>query len=226
MRLLVIEDEVRLAHTLRDLLYREGYAVDLCYDGISGLDSAESGIYDLIVLDAMLPGLDGFALLRKLRQRGGSVPVLMLTARSGVEDRVQGLDCGADYYLTKPYENAELLACIRSLLRRGSGEIKADDALTFADLRLEQSTFTLFCGGASVRLSRREYDLMELLLKNGVQVVTKEQILVKVWGYDSEAEDNHVEVYISFLRRKLSHLQSRVKIKTLRMVGYCLEADT
>lgn len=222
MRLLVIEDEVRLAHTLRDLLYRQGYTVDVCYDGLSGLDGAESGVYDLVVLDAMLPGLDGFALLEKLRRGGHTVPVLMLTARSGVEDRVLGLDCGADYYLTKPYDNTELLACVRSLLRRG-GEMKADDALTFGDLRLEQTTFVLSCGGEAVRLSRREYDLMELLMKNGAQVVTKEQILVKVWGYDSEAEDNHVEVYISFLRRKLNHLRSTVKIKTLRMVGYCLE---
>ncbi len=225
MRLLIVEDEVRLAGTLRDVLYREGYTVDVCYDGLSGFDSARSGVYDLIVLDAMLPGLDGFSLLEKLRRAGYTVPVLMLTARSGVEDRVRGLDCGADYYLTKPYENTELLACVRSLLRRGGGEAKVEDAFVFGDLRLDPSTFHLSCGGESVRLSRREYDLMELLMKNGVQVVTKEQILVKVWGYDSDAEDNHVEVYISFLRRKLSHLRSAVKIRTLRMVGYCLEAQ-
>lgn len=225
MRILVVEDEQRLAGTLRDLLYRSGYTVDVCYDGLSGLDNAQSGIYDLILLDAMLPGMDGFTLLRKLRQEGGTTPVCMLTARSELDDRVQGLDCGADYYLTKPYESAELLACIRSLLRRKDGEVRLSDSVTFGDLKLESGTFQLSCGEKGVRLSRREYDLMELLMRNGKQIVTKEQLLVKVWGYDSEAEDNNVEVYISFLRRKLGHIHSNVRIKTLRMVGYCLEVD-
>lgn len=225
MRLLIVEDEKRLAGTLHDLLYRQGYAADVCHDGVTGLDNALSGIYDLILLDAMLPGMDGFTLLRKLRQSGSATPVLMLTARSDVSDRVEGLDCGADYYLTKPYESAELLACVRTLLRRGGGEVRSDDAVSFGDLHLESGTFQLTCQERSVRLSRREHDLMELLMRNGKQVVTKEQLLLKVWGYDSEAEDNNVEVYISFLRRKLQHLRSAVRIKTLRMVGYCLEAE-
>lgn len=224
MRLLVIEDEKRLAQNLAELLRRQGYTVDVSNDGVSGYDNASSDIYDLIVLDAMLPGLDGFTLLRQLRGGGHSVPVLMLTARSDLSDRVQGLDCGADYYLTKPFEPAELLACIRSLLRRG-GAVNADDAITFGDLRLEPGTFQLSCAQRALRLSRREYDLMELLMRSQGRVVTKEQLLLKVWGYDSEAEDNNVEVYVSFLRRKLTHLRSAVHIRTMRLVGYCLEVE-
>ena len=225
MRLLIVEDEVRLADTLRQLLHRQGYTADVCYDGVSGLDNAMTGIYDLVVLDVMLPGMNGFQVVQKLRAGNVAVPVLMLTAKSSLDDRVQGLDCGADYYLTKPFEPEELLACVRTLLRRGGGQLQEDTALTWGDLSLERATFTLGCGGREVRLSRREYDLMELLMRNGSQVVTKEQLLVKVWGYDSQAEDNNVEVYISFLRRKLTHLRSGVRIRTLRMLGYCLTQD-
>ena len=225
MRLLIVEDEVRLADTLRQLLHRQGYTADVCHDGVSGLDNAMTGIYDLVVLDVMLPGMNGFQVVQKLRAANVAVPVLMLTAKSSLDDRVHGLDCGADYYLTKPFEPEELLACVRTLLRRGGGQLQEDTALTWGDLSLERATFTLGCGGREVRLSRREYDLMELLMRNGSQVVTKEQLLVKVWGYDSQAEDNNVEVYISFLRRKLTHLHSQVKIKTLRMLGYCLTQD-
>ena len=225
MRLLIVEDEVRLADTLRQLLHRQGYTADVCYDGVSGLDNALTGIYDLMVLDVMLPGLNGFQVARQLRDAGIATPVLMLTAKSDLSDRVHGLDCGADYYLTKPFEPEELLACVRTLLRRGGGQLQESDALRWGDLSLERGTFTLSCNGRDVRLSRREYDLMELLMRNGAQVVTKEQLLIKVWGYDSQAEDNNVEVYISFLRRKLTHLHSQVKIKTLRMLGYCLTRE-
>ena len=224
MRILIVEDETRLAGTLAELLHRRGYTVDVSHDGVSGLDNARSGIYDLVLLDAMLPGLDGFSLLQQLRAGGDTVPVLMLTARSDLSDRVRGLDCGADYYLTKPFETEELLACIRSLLRRG-GETADSDAVCFGDLRLQMTTFLLSCGERAVRLSRREYDLMELLMKNGSQIVSKEQLILKVWGYDSAAEDNNVEVYISFLRRKLTHLHSAVTIRTRRMVGYFLEVE-
>ena len=199
--------------------------VDFCYDGETALELLGVEHYDLVLLDAMLPGLDGFSLLQQLRAGGETVPVLMLTARSDLSDRVRGLDCGADYYLTKPFETEELLACIRSLLRRG-GETADSGETCFGDLRLQRATFLLACGERSVRLSRREYDLMELLMRNGSQIVSKEQLILKVWGYDSAAEDNNVEVYISFLRRKLTHLHSRVRIKTLRMVGYCLEEVT
>ena len=225
MRLLIVEDEVRLADTLRQLLNRQGYTADVYYDGVSGLDNATTGIYDLMVLDVMLPSMNGFQVVKKLREAGVTTPVLMLTAKSDVSDRIHGLDCGADYYLTKPFEPEELLACVRTLLRRSGGQLQESDTLTWGDLSLERTTFSLSCAERAVRLSRREYDLMELLMRNGNQVVTKEQMLVKVWGYDSQAEDNNVEVYISFLRRKLTHLHSAVKIKTLRMLGYCLTQE-
>lgn len=222
MRVLIVEDEVRLAETLRDLLEREHYSADICHDGESGLDNALSGIYDLIILDVMLPKLDGFSLLRRLRGEGKAVPVLMLSARSELADRVEGLDCGADYYLTKPFEPKELLACVRMLTRR-QPEQRTSNALEYGDLRLETDTLQLFCGERAVRLSRKEFDLMELLMRGREMVLTKESLILKVWGYESDAEDNNVEVYISFLRKKLEHLRSGVKIRTVRMVGYCLE---
>ena len=222
MRILVVEDEVRLASTLKDLLEMDGYAADVCHDGESGLDNALSGIYDVMILDVMLPRLDGFTVLRRLRASGNATPVLMLTARSEVTDRIEGLDCGADYYLTKPFEPRELLACIRALTRR-QPELRNTDRLEYGDLTLDKSAFTLSCGSRNVRLSRKEFDMMELLMLNRNVVLTKESLLVKIWGYESDAEDNNVEVYISFLRKKLDHLHSRVKIRTIRMVGYLLE---
>ena len=225
MRVLIIEDEVRLAATLQDLLEINGYTADVCHDGESGLDNALSSIYDVILLDVMLPRMDGFTVLRNLRSGGCSTPVLMLTARSEVSDKVTGLDSGADYYLTKPFDPKELLACVRALTRR-QPELRDTDSIRCGDLVLEQSAFTLRCGDRSVRLSRKEFDMMELLMLNQKLVITKEKLLVKVWGYESDAEDNNVEVYISFLRRKLTHLRSRVRIRTIRMVGYCLEEET
>ena len=222
MRVLVIEDEVRLAATLQDLLELNGYTADVCHDGEAGLDNALTAIYDVILLDVMLPRLDGFTVLRRLRAEGNATPVLMLTARSETSDKVTGLDSGADYYLTKPFDPKELLACVRALTRR-QPELRESDRLTCGDLRLEQSSFTLYCGERSVRLSRKEYDMLELLMLNQKMVITKEKLLLKVWGYESDAEDNNVEVYISFLRKKLDYLHSGVKIRTIRMVGYCLE---
>ena len=222
MRVLIVEDEVRLASTLQDLLDLNGYTADVCHDGESGLDNILSGIYDVVLLDVMLPKLDGFTVLRRLRAAGNATPVLMLTARSEVTDKVEGLDCGADYYLTKPFEPRELLACIRALTRR-QPELHSSDLAEFGDLKLDKSAFTLSCGDRSLRLSRKEFDMMELLMRNRDMVLTKETLLLKIWGYESDAEDNNVEVYISFLRKKLDHLRSRVKIKTIRMVGYCLE---
>ena len=224
MRVLIVEDEVRLAETLRDLLDTEHYAADVCHDGESGLDNALSDIYDLVILDVMLPKKDGFSVLRALRQEGKTVPVLMLSARSEPYARGEGLDCGADYYLTKPFEPKELLACVRMLTRR-QPEQRASNVLEYGDLRLEPDTFELACGERSVRLSRKEFDMMELLLRSREMVLTKESLIVKLWGYESDAEDNNVEVYISFLRKKLEHLRSRVKIRTIRMVGYRLEQE-
>jgi len=224
MRVLIVEDEVRLAATLQDLLEMNGYTADVSHDGESGLDNALSSIYDVILLDVMLPKRNGFDVLRRLRAEGNATPVLMLTARSETGDKVTGLDSGADYYLTKPFEPKELLACVRALTRR-SPELRETGKLSCGDLQLEQSSFNLSCTERTVRLSRKEFDMMELLMLNQKQVVTKENLLLKVWGYESDAEDNNVEVYISFLRKKLDFLHSKVKIKTIRMLGYCLETQ-
>ena len=207
MRVLIIEDEVRLASTLQDLLDMNGYTADVCHDGESGLDNALSGIYDVVLLDVMLPKMDGFTVLRNLRSAGNAVPVLMLTARSELSDRVEGLDCGADYYLTKPFEPKELLACIRALTRR-QPELRSSDTVEFGDLKLDKSAFTLSCGNRQLRLSRKEIDMMDLLMRNRDMVLTKETLLLKIWGYESDAEDNNVEVYVSFLLKKLDHLRS------------------
>ena len=222
MRILIVEDEVRLAATLQDLLELNGYTADICHDGESGLDNAQTGIYDLVILDVMLPKKDGFSVLSQLRQSGSTTPVLMLTARSELSDRVEGLDRGADYYLTKPFDPRELLACLRALIRR-QPELRTADTLEFGDLTLDKNSFTLSCGDRNVRLSRKEFDMCELLMRNRQVVLTKETLLLKLWGYESDAEDNNVEVYISFLRKKFTHLHSQVRIKTIRMVGYCLE---
>lgn len=224
MRVLVIEDETRLAATLQDLLELSGYTADVRHDGESGLDDALTGIYDVILLDVMLPRLDGFSVLRRLREAGNATPVLMLTARSETADKVEGLDQGADYYLTKPFDPKELLACVRALARR-QPELRNPDSLEFGGVRLDKSSFTLSCGGRSVRLSRKEFDICELLMRNRNLVLAKESLLLKVWGYESDAEDNNVEVYISFLRKKLAHIHAKVRIRTIRMVGYCLEED-
>ncbi|MBR3569362.1 MAG: response regulator transcription factor [Oscillibacter sp.] len=221
MRVLIVEDEKRLAETLKDMLEMDGYTADTRYDGESGLDEALSGIYDVCILDVMLPKIDGFTVLKRLREAKSGLPVLLLTARSEVSDRVRGLDSGADYYLTKPFEPKELLACVRALTRR-QPELRETGVIEYGDLTLEKSGFALRCGERSLRLSKKEYDLMELLMLNRELVLTKENILLKIWGYES-GDENSVEVYISFLRRKLSHLRSAVRIRTIRMAGYRLE---
>ena len=171
MRVLIVEDEVRLAATLQDLMEMDGYTADTCHDGETGLDNALTGIYDVMILDVMLPKMDGFTVLRRLRAGGVSTPVLMLTARSEVTDKVTGLDCGADYYLTKPFEPKELPACIRALTRR-QPELRPTDTLSCGDLTLEKNSFSLSCGGRSVRLSHKEYDMMELFMLNLKLVIT------------------------------------------------------
>lgn len=223
MRVLIVEDERRLAQTLADLMEAHNYGADIAYDGEEGLDNALSGIYDVILLDVMLPKRSGYEIVHALRKEGDKTPVLMLTARTEVEDRINGLDSGADYYLTKPFDSNELLACIRAITRRNTDAV--DNALAFGDLRLEMDTCRLSCGERSVRLSKKEFSMMEKLMANSGKVVTKEQLLLSVWGYESDAEDNNVEVYISFLRKKLKHLKSFVSIKTLRMVGYTLQEE-
>jgi DNA-binding response OmpR family regulator len=222
VRILIVEDEKRLCRTIADLLEAHNYTVDLSYDGESGLDNALSGIYDAMILDVMLPKLDGLTVAHRIRKAGVALPILMLTARSALEDKVSGLDSGADYYLTKPFASEELLACLRALTRK-QGSDSLEQVLSAGDLRLELSRCLLCCGERSVRLSRKEFELMQLFLSNVGQVVSKETMLLKVWGYESDAEDNNVEVYVSFLRKKLAHLKSTATIRNLRMLGYQLE---
>ncbi len=221
MRILVVEDEKRLADTLCELLSYHKYAVDTAYDGEAGLDDALSGIYDAIILDVMMPKKNGFQVVKELRQAGINTPVLMLTAKSETADKVEGLDRGADYYLTKPFETEELLACLRALLRRQ--EEVVTEELSFCGLTLNLSSFQISYGERSVRLSGKEFEMMRLLLAAGESVVPKETLLLKVWGYDSNAEDNHVEVYISFLRKKLYHIHCPVTIESARRLGYYLK---
>jgi len=221
MRILIVEDEKLLAETLADILAQENYTCDISRDGESGLDNARSGIYDGIILDVMLPKLDGVTLLRRLRGEGNDTPVLMLTARGELSDRVGGLDAGADYYLTKPFENAELLACLRAVTRR-QGEI-VPETLTFGDLSLTPSACELRRGDNALTLSAKELEVMRLLMRNVGRYLPKETILLKVWGYESDAVDNTVEAYISFLRKKLTLLGSHVRLAVHRRVGYRLE---
>lgn len=221
MRILIVEDEKRLAGTIKDILEDAGYHADTAGDGLLGLEMAENGIYDAIILDVMLPELDGFHVLERLRQEQNSIPVLMLTARSSLNDRVHGLDCGADYYLTKPFANEELLACLRTILRRPAP--LAPEVLTFGDLSLSPELSQLTCQNNTVTLTARELELMRLFLQNSRQILPKETILLKLWGYDASVQENSVEAYISFLRKKLVLLRSTVKISAVRGIGYKLE---
>ena len=221
-KILIVEDEVRLAEALVQIFMKEKYSADACYDGVSGLDNALTGIYDVIVLDIMLPKMNGLEVLRTLRANKIKTPVILLTAKDEVSDKVTGLDIGADDYLTKPFYTEELLARIRSLGRRNS-DVICDNILSFDDISLNISTYELMCGEKSVKLGLKEFNIMELLIKNGARILSKETLIEKIWGYESDAEYNNVEVYISFLRKKLSHIKSKVIIKTVRGVGYCLE---
>lgn len=222
MRILIVEDEVRLAEALVQIFMKEKYSADACYDGVNGLDNALTGIYDVIVLDIMLPKMNGLEVLRTLRANKIKTPVILLTAKDEVSDKVTGLDIGADDYLTKPFYTEELLARVRSLGRRNS-DVICDNILSFDDISLNISTYELMCGERSVKLGLKEFNIMELLIKNGARILSKETLIEKIWGYESDAEYNNVEVYISFLRKKLSHIKSKVIIKTVRGVGYCLE---
>lgn len=220
MKILIIEDEKLLADTLQTLLEQKGFDVEAVYDGESGAEYAELGIYDLLILDVMMPKLDGYAVARAVRAKHCGTPILMLTARSGVEDRIAGLNAGADYYLTKPFDTRELLACINALLRRQGSQV---DEMVYGNTSLDLSTGILLCGGQSVRLSAKEFDVMRLLLQAKGQNLSKEVILARVWGYDSNATENHVEVYVGFLRKKLRSIGSNLQIAAIRRLGYHLE---
>lgn len=221
MRILIVEDERRMARGLQGLLTKQGYAVDTVYTGSSGLDYALSGIYDLIILDIMLPEMDGLSVLRRLRSSGVEVPVLLLTAKSEVEERVRGLDCGADDYLSKPFDTSEFLARVRALTRRRDRLL--EDTLHFGDVSLDRGQMMLCCGSERIRLGPKEFQIMECLMEEKNRVVSRQRLYEKVWGLLSETEYNNVEVYITFLRRKLRALHSRVQIRSARGTGYFME---
>ena len=223
MRLLIVEDEQGMAEGLRALLEKQGYAADTVFDGVSGLDHAMTGLYDLIILDIMLPKMNGMEVLTALRQAKIETPVLMLTARSSVEDRIRGLDHGADDYLTKPFDTGEFLARVRALTRRKDLPLEEDPA--YGDLRLDRGKLELCRGEERIRLGPKEFQVMECLLFNKNQIVPRNLLCEKVWGLLSDAEYNNVEVYISFLRKKLRALHSAVQIRSIRNAGYYLEVQ-
>lgn len=222
MKILIIEDEKLLADSLKALLEKKGFDVECVYDGESGEEYAETGVYDLLILDVMMPKMDGFEVARSVRAKRCGTPILMLTARSGLEDRIRGLNAGADYYLTKPFDSRELLACVNALLRRQGNQV---DELSLGNTALDLSSCTLICGENSVRLSAKEFDVMRFLLQSKDSVLSKEVILAKVWGYDSSAVENHVEVYVGFLRKKLAAIGSDIRIEAVRRLGYRLEVE-
>ena len=222
MKILVIEDEKLLADSLKELLEKKGFTVEVAYDGQTGEEYAELGVYDLLILDVMMPKLNGYQVARQVRAKRCSTPILMLTAKSSLEDRIEGLNAGADYYLTKPFDTRELMACINALLRRQGSQV---DELVFGNTALDLSSGMLVCGEKRVRLSAREFDVMRFLLSAGDRNLSKEVILARVWGYDSDAVENHVEVYVGFLRKKLQSIGSNIRIVAIRRLGYHLEVE-
>ena len=220
MKILVIEDEKMLADSIRSMLERKGFQVECVYDGEAGMEYAKLGIYDLLILDVMLPKLDGFEVTRQLRIHRCNTPILMLTARSDVQDRITGLNAGADYYLAKPFDSGELLASINALLRRQAGQV---NEMTFGNTTLDLGTGMLMCDGNTVRLSAKEFDVMRLLLQSGKRNLSKSTILSRIWGLESNAVENHVEVYVAILRKRLCGIGSNVKIASIRGLGYHLE---
>lgn len=221
MNVLIVEDEVNLGEALARILRDQHWTVDVVTDGGKGLSYAETGMYDAIVLDLMLPVMDGTEVSKQLRAKGVATPILMLTARSSIQDKVVGLDCGADDYMTKPFSTEELLARLRALTRR-TGEVVLDE-LSFGDLILDMSNMNLKCGERSIHLSQRESDVMKLLMRTPKSALSKEALLTRIWGIQGDASTNNVEAYISFLRKKLNYLNSRVTISTIRMLGYRLD---
>lgn len=221
MKILVIEDEIGLAEAVGAILRKEGYSVEIANDGQDGLQKIISGIYDCVILDIMLPKMNGLDILSYMRVKEIETPVLLLTAKSETEDKIKGLDCGADDYLTKPFATGELLARIRAMTRRSNNN--PDINPKYCDIILDIKKGELICGNNSVILGRKEFQMMELLISNAGQIITKEQFVKKIWGYDDDSEYNNVEVYISFLRKKLTMLHSCVQIKTRRGIGYCLD---
>ena len=222
MKILIIEDEKLLEDSIQTLLQQKGFEVETAYDGETGEAYAQLGIYDLLILDVMMPKMNGYEVARKVRSRKCGTPILMLTARTTLEDRITGLNAGADYYLTKPFDTRELLACINALLRRQGTQI---NEVVYGNTSLDLASGMLVCGDNSIRLSAKEFDIMRFLLQSGSRNLSKEVLLARVWGYDSDAVENHVEVYVGFLRKKLSSIGSNVRIEAIRRMGYHLETD-
>lgn len=221
MRILLAEDEKSLSRAVAALLEKNNYSVDTVFDGAEALEYLAAGNYDAVILDIMMPVMDGLTALRTLRSQGNTVPVLMLTAKSEVDDKVEGLDSGANDYLTKPFSTKELLARIRAMTRSGTAQVSSQ--LSFGNITLDQTTFALSSPSGSFRLANKEYQIMELLLRNPRQLIPTERFLEKIWGYDSDVELNVVWVYISYLRKKLTALHANVQIKATRNAGYSLE---
>lgn len=221
MNILVVDDEVNFAQAICHILEEADFNTEATYDGKTGLQYAQSGLYDAVILDQMLPGMNGFDIVKTLRKENNNIPVLMLTALSSTQDKVTGLDCGADDYMTKPIDNDEFLARVRALTRR-TGEVVIDE-ITFGDLTLDLNTHDLKNGERSVHLSHKEFEVMRMLMSSPGRIVSKQDLLTRVWGTDFDTNENSAEAYISFLRKKTAHLHSKVEITTLRMLGYRLE---
>ncbi|MBQ9205180.1 MAG: response regulator transcription factor [Treponema sp.] len=225
MRVLLVEDEEGLSQALVEIFKKNRISIDAVLDGKEGLKFAESGIYDVLILDIMLPGIDGITILKTLRENHNNVPVIFLTAKDDISDKISGLDAGADDYLTKPFSSDELLARVRALSRR-KGELK-ENSVTFGDLTLNKKNCELQSStGEAIKLSLKEYQILDLLFENPHQIITKEQLIEKIWGGDSNAEYNNVEVYISFIRKKIENLKVSIRIRTARGIGYSLEDKT
>ncbi len=221
MQILIAEDEKALCSAVKKILEQHGYLVDAVYNGIDALEYAKSVDYELIILDVMMPGLDGFEVVRRLRSEKINAPVLMLTARTATSDKVTGLNSGADDYLTKPFETEELVARVGALTRR-RGDVVID-SVTYRDLSLDLHSALLSHGEDSVQLSHKEFEVLKIFLYNPDMTVTTETLINKVWGFDSDATDNNVEVYVSFLRKKLRYLKSAVTVRKIQKIGYRLE---
>jgi len=222
MRILMVEDEKYTARAVAEILKKNHYAVDLAYDGEDGLDYALTDVYDIIILDIMLPKKDGLTILKEIRAAGIDAPVILLTAKGQIEDKVKGLDLGADDYLPKPYHTDELLARLRALNRR-KPEFHSEGILAFGDIQLSPHELMLACGERQLKLKLKEAQILELLMNHKSQIISKNTIIERVWGYDTEAEDNHVEIHISRLRRALADIQSHVEIRAVRGAGYTLK---
>ena len=222
MKLLLVEDEKQLSEALQQILIKNKYTVDAVYNGDEGLDYALTGVYDVIILDIMLPKLNGIEILKMIRKRKISTPVILLTAKGSVEDRILGLDSGADDYLPKPFSPDELLARLRALTRR-NGDFINENILEVSDIRLNLSTYDMEVNDNSITLTQKEFEILKYFMQRPKLVVSKDDLITKLWGFDSDIEHNNIEVYISFLRKKLAYVESNVKITTIRRVGYRLE---